>query len=78
VSLVSNEPPEVVGDLDPDREVIRSVSELAIHLPERGDTCLVVRLGDSGRRCQAGTQFDDAPLCRDCARGEALADVDTA
>jgi hypothetical protein len=74
---VLKEPPEVVGDLDPDREVIRSASELAIHLPERGDTCLVVRLGDSGRRCQAGTQFDDAPLCRDCAIGDALATDDS-
>lgn len=67
------EPPEVVGDLDPDREVIRSVSELAIHLPERADTCPVVRSNPSGRRVAAKTQFDDKRLCGDCARGEALA-----
>lgn len=71
------EPPEVVGDLDPDREVIRSVSELAIHLPERGDTCPVVAQGPSGRRVAAKTQFDDAELCGDCARGEALATDDS-
>ena len=67
-----NEPPEVVSDLDPGREVLRLSTQHPIHLPERSDTCDVVREGRSGRLVAARTQFDDAELCRDCARGEAL------
>ena len=66
------EPPEVVGDLDPDREVLRLTTQNPIHLPGRADTRDVVRAGRSGRLVAARTQFDDAELCLDCARGEAL------
>ena len=73
---VLSDPPEVVGDLDPDREVLRLTTQNPIHLPERSDTCDVVRARASGRLVAVGTQFDDAELCRDCARGEAATEDD--
>ena len=64
-------PPEVAGDLDPDREVLRPQTTHPIHLP--GSDCQVVEFGENSSLVEAGALHDDKRLCRDCARAEASA-----
>jgi len=67
--MSTDEPPQVVGDLDPDREIIRLSNRDVAHLPERTESCEVVA-NTSRRHYPAAVEFDDRRVCRDCARGE--------
>ena len=66
-----HERPEVAGDLDPDREVLRPQAAHPIHLPDTD--CQVVEFGENNSLVAAGALHDDKRLCRDCARAEASA-----
>ena len=63
-----HDPPEVAGDLDPDREVLRPQAAHPIHLPDAD--CQVVEFGDNDSLVAAGALHDDKRICRDCARAE--------
>ena len=64
-------PPEVAGDLAPDREVLRPQAAHPVHLPDTD--CQVVEFGENSSLVEAGALHDDKRLCRDCARAEASA-----
>jgi hypothetical protein len=63
--------PEVVGDLDPDREIIRlgTGRAPAVHLADRAEDCIVLP-SDRGQHRRAKQEFADREICRYCARGE--------
>jgi hypothetical protein len=67
--MSTDELPQVVGDLDPEREIIRLSNRDVAHLAERTESCGVVA-STSRRRYAAAVEFDDRRICRDCARGE--------
>ena len=66
-----HDPPEVAGDLDAGREVLRPQAAHPIHLPDTD--CQVVEFGENNSLVAAGALHDDKRLCRDCARAEASA-----
>ena len=61
-------PPEVAGDLAPDREVLRPQAAHPIHIPD--SDCQVVEHGENNSLVAAGALHDDKRICRDCARAE--------
>ena len=67
---IEHDPPEVAGDLDAGREVLRPQAAHPRHLPQPGATCQVVEHGDNDSLVAAGALHDDKRLCRDCARAE--------
>jgi len=65
--------PTTVGDLDPDREVLRVRTGGKVHLPEAD--CQEATHRET-RRLRAGVLFDDVGVCRYC-RGVANSGGDT-
>ena len=55
--------PRTVGDLDPDREVLRVRSGGKVHLPDAD--CQEATHRET-RRLRAGVLFDDVGVCRYC------------
>jgi len=55
--------PTTVGDLDPDREVLRVRTGGVVHLPDAD--CRDVQHKE-GRTLRAGVLFDDIDICRYC------------
>lgn len=68
---MSGESPEVAGDLDAGREVIK-FSTQRVHLPEHSNVCDTARAGtdSGGRRYAAGVLFDETPICEICKQAE--------
>jgi hypothetical protein len=69
--MSTDELPQVVGDLDPEREIVRlgTGRQPAVHLVGNVAHCDV--LPTNARPRKARVEFDGRAICRDCARGEA-------